>query len=68
VNHSRTSQTKVKPNPAAAGNGAKALPFHIGRHARTVPDPHRSAGAGVGSVVAVDFRNRMADGVLKQQC
>ena len=27
-----------------------------------------SAGAGVESVVAVDFRNRMTDGVLKQQC
>jgi hypothetical protein len=25
-----------------------------------------SAGAGVESVVAVDFRNRMTDGVLKQ--
>jgi hypothetical protein len=30
--------------------------------------PQRSAGAGVRSVVAVDFRNRMIDGVLKQHC
>ena len=28
----------------------------------------RSGGAGVESVVAVDFGNRMTDGVLKQQC
>ena len=28
----------------------------------------RSAGAGVESVVAVDFRHRMTDGILKQQC
>ena len=28
----------------------------------------RSAGAGVKSVVAVDFRNGMIDGVLKQHC
>ena len=28
----------------------------------------RSAGAGVESAVAVDFRNQMTDGLLKQQC
>jgi hypothetical protein len=39
-----------------------------GNHRRRIAEHFRSAGAGVESVVAVDFRNRMTDGVLKQQC
>jgi hypothetical protein len=33
-----------------------------------VAEGGRSAGAGVKSVVVVDFRNGMIDGVLKQHC
>ena len=58
----------IKPNKPDAPNAAIALRFHSGRHPRGVGDPERSPSAGVESVVAVDFRNRMTDGVLKQQC
>jgi hypothetical protein len=42
------------------------LPFHFEHRGRGVGDLHRSAGAGVKSVVAVDFSNGMIDVVLKQ--
>ena len=44
------------------------LQQHTERQWRGVAGPDRSAGAGVKSLIAVDFRNRMTDSVLKQQC
>jgi hypothetical protein len=69
----------VPPNKIAALNcrwriqfGQHGLQFGFGCIGCSLPAPvsefKRSAGAGVESVVAVDFRNRMTDGVLKQQC
>jgi len=31
------------PNPAASGNGAITILFHVGRLVRAVPEPQRSA-------------------------
>jgi len=49
-------------------SGEEPFGYHPSRHAIGVRIITCSAGAGVESVVAVDFRNRMTDGVLKQQC
>ena len=55
-------------NHPAAGKAGIASWLAIGHPCPGLPEPGRLADAGVESVVAVDFRNRMADGVLKQQC
>ena len=55
------------PSKPDAWNAAMTLQLHTGSQWREVAGAARSAGAGVESVVAVDFQNRMTDGVLKQQ-
>ena len=56
------------PNQALQATAGKRLGWQVGYQRPAVPELGRSAGAGVESVVAVDSRNRMTDGVLKQQC
>ena len=56
------------PNQITAANAGERTQFRIrgACHRPGVAEFWRSAGAGVESVVAVDFRNWMTDGVLKQ--
>jgi hypothetical protein len=60
-------RNQPSPNHCVQATPDRALLFIVAQ-VSAAPDAERSAGAGVESVVAVDFRNRMTDGVLKQQC
>jgi hypothetical protein len=58
---------RARPNKITGANagGPRPFPSRTGWAAR-IAQCRRSAGAGVKSVVAVDFRNGMIDGILKQ--
>jgi len=58
----------VTPNKRSAEGAGFAFLFRAGRQWPGATHRDCSAGAGVKSVVAVDFRNGMIDGVLKQHC
>jgi hypothetical protein len=56
------------PNEHAPGKGGIPSLSTVARARPALAEHRCSAGAGVESVVVVDFRNGIADGVLKQQC